>query len=86
MGTLFAEVFLGGRLSDWLTAKLAKKNNGVRLPEMRLWLIYPAGLLSALGLIIWGISVDQGYHWIGTYKLLFQRLGRAVSCRLLKFR
>lgn len=64
LGTLFAEVFLGGRLSDYVCAKLAKKNGGVRLPEMRLWLIYPAGLLSTIGLIIWGISVDKAYHWI----------------------
>jgi MFS family permease len=64
LGTLFAEVFLGGRLSDWLCVKLAKSNGGTRLPEMRLWLIYPAGTLSAIGLIIWGISIDKGYHWI----------------------
>lgn len=64
LGTLFAEVALGGTLSDWVCARLAKRNGGVRVPEMRLWLIYPAGLLSSLGLIIWGISVDRGYHWI----------------------
>ena len=67
LGTLFAEICLGGRLSDWLCAKLAKRNNGVRLPEMRLWLIYPAGLLSAIGLIMWGISIDKGYHWISKF-------------------
>ncbi|KPI39129.1 putative transporter [Cyphellophora attinorum] len=64
LGTLFAEVFLGGRLSDFICAKLAKNNNGIRVPEMRLWLIYPAGVLTAIGLIIWGISVDKNYHWI----------------------
>ena len=64
LGTLFAELFLGGRLSDEVCKRLAKRNGGVRLPEMRLWLIYPAGQLSALGLIIWGISVDRAYHWI----------------------
>lgn len=64
LGTLFAELFLGGRLSDYVCAKLAKKNGGVRMPEMRLWLIYPAGVLSGIGLILWGVSVDKGYHWI----------------------
>ncbi|KAJ9501368.1 hypothetical protein H2202_003162 [Exophiala xenobiotica] len=64
LGTLFAEVCLGGHLSDILCARLAKRNGGVRVPEMRLWLIYPAGVLSAIGLIVWGISVDKGYHWI----------------------
>ncbi|KAL8709233.1 MAG: hypothetical protein Q9220_005976 [cf. Caloplaca sp. 1 TL-2023] len=30
----------------------------------KLWLAYPAALLSAIGLIIWGISIDKAYHWI----------------------
>ncbi|KAI9810661.1 MAG: hypothetical protein M1827_006120 [Pycnora praestabilis] len=64
LGTLFSEVFCSGRLSDWLVARLTKQNGGVRVAEMRLWLAYPAALLSAIGLIIWGISVDKAYHWI----------------------
>lgn len=47
LGTLFSEVFASGRLSDWLMLKLAKKNGGVKLAEMRLWLAYPAAALSA---------------------------------------
>lgn len=47
LGTLFSEIFASGTLSDFLVAKLARKNHGVRLPEMRLWLAYPAALLSA---------------------------------------
>lgn len=64
LGTLFSEVFCSGRLSDSIVLKLAKKNGGIRTPEMRLWLAYPAALLSAIGLIIWGISIDKSYHWI----------------------
>lgn len=47
LGTLFSEIFCSGRLSDFIVMKLAKKNSGVRVPEMRLWLAYPAALLSA---------------------------------------
>ena len=47
LGTLFSEIFCSGRLSDYLVLRLAKKNDGVRVPEMRLWLAYPAALLSA---------------------------------------
>lgn len=47
LGTLFAELFCSGRTSDYIMLKLTKKNNGVRVPEMRLWLAYPAALLSA---------------------------------------
>lgn len=31
---------------------------------MRLWLVYPAALLTAVGLVIWGVSVDRAYHWM----------------------
>lgn len=85
LGTLFAEVFLGGHLSDIVCRRLAKRNGGIQLPEMRLWLIYPAGLLSALGLIIWGISVDKAYHWIVGQVAFFLfaagiQMGNTVVC------
>ncbi len=64
VGTLIAEVFCSGSLSDWLVIKLAKSNNNQKTPEMRLWLIYPAAVLTAVGLIVWGISLDRGYHWM----------------------
>ena len=64
LGTLFSEALCSGALSDYIVHKLALKNGNVRTPEMRLWLAYPAGVLSAIGLIIWGISIDKTYHWI----------------------
>ncbi len=47
LGVLFSELFCSGRLSDSIVLRLAKKNDGIRVPEMRLWLAYPAALLSA---------------------------------------
>lgn len=47
LGTLFAEMFCSGKLSDYIMLRLTEKNNGIRAPEMRLWLAYPAALLSA---------------------------------------
>ncbi|KAF2141393.1 uncharacterized protein K452DRAFT_288096 [Aplosporella prunicola CBS 121167] len=64
LGTMFAEVFCSGSLSDWLVTKLTKKNGSVKVAEMRLWLIYPACFMTAIGLIVWGISIDQHCHWI----------------------
>ena len=64
LGTVFSEAFCSGRLSDSIVLKLTKKNNGVHIPEMRLWLAYPAATLSAIGLILWGVSIDKAYHWI----------------------
>ena len=47
LGTLFSEVFCSGRLSDYICEKLTKRNNNIRVAEMRLWLAYPAALLSS---------------------------------------
>lgn len=47
IGTLVAEVAFSGRLSDWIVVKLAKRNNGLKVAEMRLWLAYPATILTA---------------------------------------
>ncbi|KAJ5549110.1 MFS transporter [Penicillium frequentans] len=64
LGLVFAEAFCSGRLSDWLVARLARKNDSQRIPEMRLWLGYPAAVVSSVGLILWGISVDKDWHWM----------------------
>ncbi|KAL2414177.1 hypothetical protein ABEF95_002271 [Exophiala dermatitidis] len=85
LGTLFAEVVLGGQLSDYIYIKLAKRNNHIRIPEMRLWLIYPGAILTATGLIVWGISIDKGYHWIVGQVAFFLfaagiQIGNTVVC------
>ncbi|KAK2762556.1 hypothetical protein FQN53_007446 [Emmonsiellopsis sp. PD_33] len=64
VGTLVAEVFFSGRLSDWIVTRLAKRNNNIRVAEMRLWLMYPSMIVSAIGLFIWGVSIDRAYHWM----------------------
>ncbi|EPE03591.1 mfs transporter [Ophiostoma piceae UAMH 11346] len=64
VGVLIAEVFCSGHASDKLVMFLAKRNNNERQPEMRLWLGYPAAVLSAVGCILWGLSVDREWHWI----------------------
>lgn len=52
LGTLFAEFLMSGALSDKIILRLAKRNNGIRVAEMRLWLAYPAALLSASELLL----------------------------------
>lgn len=64
MGTLVSEALFSGSLSDWIVIKLAKRNNQQKTPEMRIWLTYPAIILTAVGLIVWGVSIDRGYHWM----------------------
>ncbi|KAK3326741.1 major facilitator superfamily transporter [Apodospora peruviana] len=65
VGTVLSEVFCSGSLSDRIVVRLAKSSDdNQKVPEMRLWLAYPAAILTAVGLIVWGISVDKGYHWM----------------------
>ncbi|KID98765.1 Major facilitator superfamily domain, general substrate transporter, partial [Metarhizium majus ARSEF 297] len=64
IGTLVSEVCCSGSLSDWIVLHLSKRNNNQKTPEMRIWLAYPAATLTAVGLIVWGVSVDRRYHWI----------------------
>ncbi|KAK4446759.1 MFS transporter [Podospora aff. communis PSN243] len=64
VGTLISEVLCSGRLSDYIVVKLAKANGNQKTAEMRLWLAYPAVILTAVGLILWGVSIDQGYHFM----------------------
>jgi hypothetical protein len=71
LGTLSSEILCSGSLSDKIMAKLTTRNAGVRVPEMRLWLCYPAVLITAIGLIVWGISVDQNMHWMVGQVALF---------------
>lgn len=47
LGTLMCEVLCSGALSDVIIARLARKNGGVRVPEMRLWMVFPAVVLTA---------------------------------------
>ncbi|KAJ5139870.1 Major facilitator superfamily domain general substrate transporter, partial [Penicillium atrosanguineum] len=64
LGTIVSEICCSGRLSDYIVERLAKRNGGVRVAEMRLWLAYPAILVTAVGSILWGVSLDKNYHWI----------------------
>lgn len=70
IGTLVSELLFSGTLSDMIMNRFARRNNGVRIPEKRLWLNYPAILLTGVGLIIWGISVSKCLHWfVGQFAL-----------------
>lgn len=81
LGTCFAEAFCSGSLSDWLVKRMTKKNDGVKVAEMRLWLAYPASLMTAIGLVLWGISIDKGYHWIVGQVAFFLSKFLALSAR-----
>lgn len=48
---------IGGPMNDWAIMWLAKRNNGVYEPEMRLWMSIPSIILCPLGILMFGIGL-----------------------------
>ncbi|CAG7934285.1 unnamed protein product [Penicillium olsonii] len=53
-----------GPLSDSIALALAKRNNGIFEPEMRLWLAVAFTPLVPAGLFMFGIGLNNGSHWL----------------------
>ncbi|CAH0036979.1 unnamed protein product [Clonostachys rhizophaga] len=54
-----------GRLSDWLTIKLARRNKGIMEAEHRLWPFSLCVIIVPSSLILWGVGAQHGIHWMG---------------------
>ncbi|QRV87744.1 major facilitator superfamily transporter [Ceratobasidium sp. AG-Ba] len=63
VGTLISELLFSGGLSDYLVRRAALKNNGERIPEKRLLLYFPAAILTTIGLVLFGCTVQLNWHW-----------------------
>lgn len=59
-----AAVFFGGKLSDVTVDFFARRNDGVRDPEMRLPAMIISLVTGPLSLILYGVGVGQQLHWI----------------------
>jgi len=55
--------FYGGWLSDKFVFWMAKRNNGVREAEHRLWLMFPTAIISPAGMLLFGIGTAYGWNW-----------------------
>lgn len=64
VGAAFASLW-AGNAADWIALQLARRNNGIREPEHRLWVLAASGIISAAGLITWGVGAYHDVHWIG---------------------
>ncbi|KAL0254531.1 hypothetical protein SLS55_010008 [Diplodia seriata] len=54
----------GGPFSDALVLALARRNGGVKEPEMRLWTLWgAAGVYAAVGYLAYGWGAARGAHW-----------------------
>ncbi|CAH2354023.1 protein Hol1p [[Candida] railenensis] len=54
---------VSGYLSDYHILWLAKRNNNVYEPEMRLWLMCISWILSPVGLIMFGVGAARQWPW-----------------------
>lgn len=62
---VIAGSFFSGKLSDWLTLKLARRNAGVSEAEHRLWPFTLCLVLVPSGMLLWGVGAAHGIHWFG---------------------
>lgn len=56
---------VSGRLSDWLTIKLARRNGGIMEAEHRLWPFAICLVMVPGSLILWGVGAAHEVHWVG---------------------
>ncbi|CEL63690.1 putative transporter C1529,01 OS=Schizosaccharomyces pombe (strain 972 / ATCC 24843) GN=SPCC1529.01 PE=3 SV=2 [Rhizoctonia solani AG-1 IB] len=63
VGTLISEMLFSGGLSDYLVQRAMERTNGERVPEKRLLLCFPAAVLSTIGLVLFGCTVQFNWHW-----------------------
>ncbi|KAJ6118198.1 hypothetical protein N7471_013665 [Penicillium samsonianum] len=54
----------GGPVSDWSIKFLARRNEGVYEPEMRLYISLVPGIVGPAGLFLYGYSVSEGLPWV----------------------
>ncbi|CAG8007245.1 unnamed protein product [Penicillium olsonii] len=64
LGVILGSIFTG-RFSDWLTVKLARRNNGVMEAEHRLWPFLACLFLVPASLLLWGVGAAHEVHWFG---------------------
>lgn len=57
-------IFAGGHLSDRVTDWFTKRAEGLREPEMRLPAIAISLVTTPLGLILFGVGIQNKLHWI----------------------
>ncbi|KAL1305703.1 hypothetical protein AAFC00_007293 [Neodothiora populina] len=57
----------GGWFSDVFVRWCARRNGGVSEAEHRLWLMFPPGILSPIGLFLFGIGTDRVWAWGAPY-------------------
>lgn len=58
VGNIFGSIY-GGPFADWLVVRLARRNDGVFEPEMRLYPLFLSTVTMAGGIIMFGVTADR---------------------------
>jgi hypothetical protein len=53
--------------SDWLAARLTRRNGGIREAEMRLGVMLPVLLVGPAGLVVFGFAAERNLHWVAYF-------------------
>lgn len=75
----FIGMIYGGPFVDWLSIKLAKRNNGVLEAEFRLWAMVLPTLVNGAGLLAYGLAANNRAPWALSVVLGQGFLGFAMS-------
>jgi hypothetical protein len=59
----FIGLFTAGPLSDWVSARSTRRNNGVREPEMRLPAMIPYVIIMLIGNIVVALGYERKWPW-----------------------
>lgn len=62
IGCIYATAF-----SDWLVLRIAKRNNGIMEAESRLWANLLPGIISPVGMFLFGVGTGRGWAWPAPY-------------------
>ncbi|CZT12385.1 hypothetical protein WAI453_001752 [Rhynchosporium graminicola] len=55
--------FWGGYMSDRFVFWMAKRRNGIREAEDRLWMMFPCAICSPAGMLLFGIGTSYSWDW-----------------------
>ncbi|CBX91514.1 similar to MFS transporter [Plenodomus lingam JN3] len=59
----FIGLFTAGPLSDWVSARSTRRNNGIREPEMRLPAMIPYVIIMLIGNIVVSLGYERKWRW-----------------------
>lgn len=63
LGAVLGEL-AGGPFSDFVLYQIARRNEGQRRPEMRLHAMYPGLACIVVGLIVFGVTLQEQKYYI----------------------